>query len=147
MLMLRDEDGRMVSKKEKMKNVCCKFYNNLYKVQEDQPRCEDLISKIINGLPMRFTNEMHVKLIQPIFMEELHVTSISMAKGKSPRPNGAVIEFYSFFWEVIRNEFFKTSETIVKRGCLPNRMNKRLIVVLHKLVKKNILEICAPLFF
>lgn len=90
---------------------------------------------------------MHVKLIQPISMKELHVTSISMAKGKSPRPNGVVIEFYTFFWEVIRNEFFKTIETIIKRECLPNRMNKRLIVVLHKLVKKNILEICAPLFF
>jgi hypothetical protein len=68
--MLKDEDGRMVSKKEEMKNVWCKFYNNLYKVQEDQPRCEDLISKIIDGLPMRFINEMHVKLIQPILMEE-----------------------------------------------------------------------------
>jgi hypothetical protein len=89
---------------------------------------------------------MHVKLTQPISMKELHVTSISMVKGKSPRPNGVVVEFYTFFWEVIRNEFFKTIETIVKRGCLPNRMNKRLIVVLHKLVRKNILEICAPLF-
>jgi hypothetical protein len=65
---------------------------------------------------MRFSNEMHVKLTQPISMKELHVTSISMAKGKSPRPNGVVVEFYTFFWEVIRDEFFKTIETIVKRG-------------------------------
>jgi hypothetical protein len=145
--MLKDEDGRMVSKKEKMKNVCCKFYNNLYKIQEDQPRCKDIISKIIDGLLMRFTNEMHVKLTQTISMEELHVTSISMAKGKSPRPNDVVVEFYTFFWEVIINELFKTIETIGKRWCLLNRMNKRLIVVLHKLVRKKILEICAPLFF
>jgi hypothetical protein len=64
-----------------------------------------------------------------------------MAKGKSPRPNGVMVEFYTFFWEVIRNEFFKTIETIVKR------VNKRLIVVLHKLVRKNNLETYVSLFF
>jgi hypothetical protein len=40
---------------------------------------------------------MNTKLVMPITMEKLKVIAQVMTIGKSPGPNGVVVEFYTFF--------------------------------------------------
>jgi len=53
-----------------------------------------------------------------------------MAKGKSLGLNKFVIKFYTFFWDLIKEEFLKMIEAAIKEGCLPNRVNESLITLL-----------------
>jgi hypothetical protein len=43
-------------------------------------------------MPRRFMDVMNDKLFTPILLEELHRIAKDMARGKSPRSNGVVIE-------------------------------------------------------
>jgi hypothetical protein len=43
-------------------------------------------------MPRRFMDATNDKLFAPILLEELHRIAKDMARGKSPRPNGVVIE-------------------------------------------------------
>jgi hypothetical protein len=40
---------------------------------------------------------MNKKFVGPLSLEEVLTTTISMGKNKAPRPNGMVVEFYTFF--------------------------------------------------
>jgi hypothetical protein len=40
---------------------------------------------------------MNKRLTTPLFLEELQTPTNSMAKGKAPRLDGMMVEFYTFF--------------------------------------------------
>jgi hypothetical protein len=75
-------------------------------------------------------NVINSCLAKPISLKEVHLVAKSMANGKSLGLNKFVIKFYTFFWDLIEEEFFKMIEATIKEGCLPNRMNKSLITLL-----------------
>lgn len=51
-----------------------------------------------------------------------------MAKGKSPGlDDGVAVEFYTYFWDLIGEDFFKMISAIVKGGGMPKGVNNPLI--------------------
>jgi hypothetical protein len=50
---------------------------------------------------------MKRKLVQPITIDELHLTLEIMAKAKTPRLNGVVMEFFLNMWSIIGKEYTK----------------------------------------
>jgi hypothetical protein len=77
-------------------------------------------------------NVMNFYLAKSLSLKEVHLVARSMAKGKSQGLNKFVIKFYTFFWDLIKEDFFKTIDVAFKEGCLPNRVNKNLITFLFK---------------
>lgn len=55
-----------------------------------------------------------------------------MATGRSPGPDGVLVEFYSQFWDLIGEEFTAMLETSIDNGRLPRGMNKGLVILLPK---------------
>jgi hypothetical protein len=64
---------------------------------------------------------MNSCLTKPISLKEVHLVARSMAKGKSLGLNKFVIKFYTFFWDLIEEDFFKMIQVVIKEGCLPNK--------------------------
>ncbi len=59
---LKNENGIVVTKKEKLQKASCKFYNKLYMASEDQLRREELKTIIFNSLPNKFSKAMNYTL-------------------------------------------------------------------------------------
>lgn len=67
------------------------------------------------------SNEGKVLLTKPVSYLEILNTIKSMAKGKSPRPDGLNMEFYLFYWDIIKKPllnaisyFFSTANLHIK---------------------------------
>jgi hypothetical protein len=55
-----------------------------------------------------------------------------MGKNKAPRPDGMLVEFYTFFYDLIGIDYFRIIKVTVKDGGCPNGVDKRLITMLFK---------------
>ncbi len=55
-----------------------------------------------------------------------------MAKGRSLGPNGVMVKFFVLFWDLIREDFFKTIDFSIREGHLPKGVNKGSITFLFK---------------
>ena len=55
-----------------------------------------------------------------------------MSLGKSPGPDGIVIEFYKVFWSIIGAEFTNMINASVQEGRLPPGVTQGMVVLLHK---------------
>jgi hypothetical protein len=58
-------------------------------------------ARVLESLPKKFSSELYDRLI---LVEGLHLATKSMAINKSLSTYGVVVEFYLFFWEVIKEE-------------------------------------------
>ncbi len=57
-------------------------------------------------------------------MEELGIATNVMAKGKSFGPNGMVVEIYTFFWDLMGENYFQMINIVVELGHLPKGLGK-----------------------
>ena len=55
-----------------------------------------------------------------------------MSPGKSPGPDGIVLEFYKIFWNLLGTEFIAMINESVREGRLPPGVTQGMIVLLHK---------------
>jgi len=60
----------------------------------------------------------------PITTEELQVAAKAMARGNSPAPDGIVAEFYTYFSDLIGEEFCHMIKSATEKGHLPKGVNK-----------------------
>jgi hypothetical protein len=79
----------IVNWKEDLEEICCNFYNNLYKAQKEMFGQTKLKHRVLDSMPKIFTPTMNFKLTQPIVAK-------SMTRGKAPRPNGIILDFYIY---------------------------------------------------
>jgi hypothetical protein len=64
----------------------------MYKTSKESHEQCMFRSRILGAMPRRFMDAMNDKLFAPILLQELHRATKAMARGKSPRPNGVIIE-------------------------------------------------------
>lgn len=55
-----------------------------------------------------------------------------MAKDKSPRPDGVIIELYKTLWHVIGADYFLMMHEAVNLRLFPTRVSEGLIALLYK---------------
>ena len=88
---LKDNNGRVFTKREDLAKICLDFYSDLYKLKGVS---EPAIQEILEDFPVTFTDAMNETLEQEITVEELASVIRSMAKGKAPGHDGIPIEFF-----------------------------------------------------
>ncbi len=62
----------------------------------------------------------------PITTEELQVAAKAMARGNSPGPDGIVVEFYTYFSDLIGEEFCHIIKSATEKGHLPKGGQQRV---------------------
>jgi hypothetical protein len=80
---------------------------------------------------------MNGYLAKPLSKEELYLIMKALANGKSLSPNEIIVEFYKYFWYLIREDFLKMIQEIIKVKSLPNGMNMVLITLVFEVGDKG----------
>lgn len=112
------------------------FYQELYAPVSILPHQEVLENRLLGIIPPAFRNRFPAETLiafgaSPDILE-LRAAVHAMATGKSPGPDGVVVEFFRHFWDLIGPEFTHMIQSAVTSGVLPNDMNKGLIALLPK---------------
>ena len=126
---LKDNNGRLFTKREDLAKICLDFYSNLYKLKGVS---EPAIQEILEDLPVTFTDAMNETLEQEITVEELASAIRSMAKGKAPGHDGIPIEFFQLLWTTIGPDFYRMLRKGFDEGKLPEGVTKGLISLIPK---------------
>lgn len=71
-------------------------------------------------------------LKSPITLLELESAMKSMALGKSPGPDGLILEFYRTYWSLIGVDFWNMIMSSINQGQMPKGVTKGMIALLHK---------------
>ncbi len=59
-----------------------------------------------------------------ITMEKFRIATNVMAKGKSFGPKGMAVEIYTFFWDLMGENYFQMINIVVELGHLPKGLRK-----------------------
>lgn len=116
--------------KQILRIVFSVFFQDLW-----SPRCRWSFQDLVKALPSDH-NSISAKdcscLTKPISYIEILSTIKSMAKGKSPRPNGLNVEFYLFYWGIIKKPLFRAIFHFFLTATLPSSWGKTFIFLIPK---------------
>lgn len=105
-------DGELTEVQPVIANHIQQFYVNLYKENyTNRPFIEDLE---FQSITMEERTDLEVRITE----EEVKQAMADMDSNKAPGPDGFPIEFYVFFWEVIREDFMRMVNHFVDTGFL-----------------------------
>jgi hypothetical protein len=88
---------------------------------------------------------MERRLATPIIEEELWSILEAMVKGKTPGPNGVIMEFFFYMWSITCKEYMKMIQDSIVNGNDLLSVMRRLITLLHKGGKKKQLSNWKPI--
>lgn len=71
-------------------------------------------------------------MTKPVFYKEILSTNKSIVKGKSLGPNGLNVEFYLFYWDIIKDPLFRAISHFLNTSQLPSSWGKTFLVLIPK---------------
>lgn len=71
-------------------------------------------------------------LKRPISLGELEEALKGMDVNKAPGPDGVITGFFKFFWDIIKEDYFKMLSEAIQSSIMPLRLTRGLISLLHK---------------
>ncbi len=71
-------------------------------------------------------------LSKPITKENLYKGINSVAKGRFPKLDGFIIKFYTFFWDLIGEDYFDMTNEAIEKCKLLNMVIKGLVILIYK---------------
>lgn len=84
-----------------------------------KPPCKwfwNLKQKVFESIPRKFTKTVNRCLAKPISNNEFYLDAKSMAMNKVLGLNGMAIEFHTFFWYFIGEDFHRMIEKSIKEN-------------------------------
>lgn len=90
---------------------------------------------LLNSLPpdhATVSDEDGVFLTKVVTYDEIRATIKSMARGKSPGPDGLNVEFYLFYWDIIKEPLFKAISHFFSNAHFPKAWGQTFIVLIPK---------------
>lgn len=105
---LKARDGTILEEQRPIEQELIRYYSELLSKQED----EDQRSRrnITQHIPKLVTQDHNSLLMRPIEWEEVEEAVMQMEKGTAPGPNGFTVDFYQFFWDLVKEEVWEIVE-------------------------------------
>jgi hypothetical protein len=83
---------------------CKEFYIRLYVKQVTKDNNREAMEAFLSCMKDQIVVLMKRRLVTPITKEELWSILKAMVKGKAPRPNGVIVEFFLVCgWSYVKN--------------------------------------------
>ena len=95
-----DSTGNIYTKQMEILNKISNFYQNLYSTKDECLNRVDLNSVVESNIP-KLTKIESDQLEGKLTLPELGKAVRNMKNGKSPGPDGFIVEFYKNFWTAI----------------------------------------------
>ena len=102
---LLNSSGVVVSKQQELEDACVDFYSKLYAKRTVSEQTNTGASEVLNAANTKITGSMSESLGRPITLEELTKAVPSLARQKSPGPDGIVAELFKTLWPTIRADY------------------------------------------
>ena len=84
-----------------MAQICSEYYKKLYTARDDLESSLGAQEVALRYLSDRISAKAKCELQAPISREELRTALWDMCPGKSPGPDGIVLEFYKVYWNLL----------------------------------------------
>lgn len=104
---LEDNEGRNISSIVEIGERSKEFYVRLYAKQDTKDNNKEAREVFLSCMKDQILELMKRRLDVPIIEEELWFSLEAMVKGKAPRPNGVIVEFFLCMWPIISKEYTK----------------------------------------
>ena len=95
---LDDEDGTTHTNQADLARICHRYYQKLYTGREETN--EGAMTQILSHLSDSLSTQAKTARSALPTTEELHHALMDMKVGKSPGPDGILLEFYRSFWDI-----------------------------------------------
>jgi hypothetical protein len=76
------------------------YFESLFSAPEGCP-IQEILQVVTNFHPL-FSEEMNQLLLKEVSSDEVRTTLFSMQSGKSPGPDGFPVEFFKFFYDLLK---------------------------------------------
>jgi hypothetical protein len=129
---LVDRFGLVHTSQAVMQQICHEYYRTLYTTRTGLVASEEAKRQALRHVTDKFTGEMKTKLCAPLQLGELQAALKDMKGGKSPGPDGVILEFYKEFWSLIDQEYLEMLLASIQAGRLPPGVTTSMIALLHK---------------
>jgi len=125
---LEQEEGVIIGN-ENLKHYITNYYKKLFGPHEENDF--SLVEEVRGDIPQ--VTERENEFLTAAFTEqEIHDALFQMEHNKSPGPDGFLVEFYQFFWEVIKDDLVQLFVAFHK-GELPiHSLNFGIITLIPK---------------
>lgn len=142
---LEDQHRRTHPEQEVLAQVCDAYYQNLYKARDPPIVVEETQRHSRLYLQDKIGLEAKLSLSSPITLVELETAMKDMAIGKSPGPDGIILDFYRIYWEIIGKDYWLMIIETIHKGQLPKGVTKAMIALLHKGGQRSALTNWRPI--
>jgi len=95
------------------------------------PHIKSERAEILACVPNRFTPKMRTTLEQILSKDELYSILKQMATGRSPGPDGVILEFFLPFWDVLSADYTTMLHDSILQGRLPAGMTFGVIALIR----------------
>lgn len=126
---LRDGQGKIVTDKDGMLRVATDFYQELFSKQETEVAA---VEHVLRSVASALTDEERAGLEGAFTVRELAVAMRGLKKGKVPGMDGLPVEFYSVFWEELKDILLLVLNEALEVGYLGTSMRTGLLILLYK---------------
>ena len=113
-----------------MERICHQYYQKLYSARAETN--EGAVSQVLSYLTDSLSGHTKSLLSAPITIQELQQALADMKTGKSPGPDGIILEFYRIFWDLIEEEYLQMIRDGISKGELPFGVTQGTIALLYK---------------
>ena len=126
---LKDENGGLITGRDKVLDYIASFYQRLYTEEEIDPVCQDFL---VESIERTLSTDEQETLEGPLETGECLLALQSMKRDKSPGSDGLPAEFYTFFWDTIGDSFVEVLNFCFGKGLLTESMRLAIISLLYK---------------
>lgn len=126
---LKSENGNSINDTDSIMNEIYNYYSKLYSsVSIDDESKDEMLSFIDSSV----SDEDREQCDMPITLQEIKQSLFTMAKSKSPGPDGLTVEFYCKFFNKLGHVLLKLFNNIQEKGKLSRSMRLAVISLIYK---------------
>lgn len=131
---MEDSSGTPLYSQADISAAATSFFSAQYKRQQN-----DIYDMLwaVNHLPIMFDDAANEDFLRPISEGELTNIIKGFKKDKSPGPDGIPVEFYSHFYDLLKNDLLNMVNATCQSGSINSALSATFIALIPKKVKSS----------
>ncbi len=141
---IKDKNGTLHTDDGEILDTCGDFYDTLFDTKNiPQQNINEYLEK--TNIDKTLTDNQKDMCDEKLTEKELKSVVKNLKHGKSPGCDGLTPEFYTKYWDIIKDLYMDMLEEVMEKGELPYTMRKALLALLYKKGDSTLLKNYRPI--
>ena len=127
---LKERDGTILEEQRPIEQELIWYFSDLLSKSEDEDQRNR--RNITEHIPKLVTQDHNFILMRPIKWEKVEEVVLQMEKGTAPGPDGFTVDFYQFFWDIVKEEVWEIVEESRKSKRILKAFNATFLTLIPK---------------